>query len=192
MDFKDKQEFLDDLAGESGSTIKKDKPFEVDSEVKANWAFNRLREIREEREKHQAKYKAHKDELEEWNKSKTDALDKSEEYFTELLKVYYHEEKEKDPDYELDTPAGRLSTTMRKKWDYEDEKLVEYLESHDFEDLVKVTKRAKKADIKKAFTPLEDGFVYDSNGEKVEGIRIKDELGYNLTLRESKWKAGKF
>ena len=166
--------------------------FIVDTEPKADWAFRKLKEIKEEEEKQKEKYKAHKEELEEWNKAKLGALEASKEHFTILLEDYYKEEKAKDPKFELDTPAGRLSFSYKSKWEYEDEELKKCLWERGLDNYLKVTSSIKKADIKKAFKPLEDGFVYDENGEKLEGVRIIKEPSFNLTLREAKWKEGEF
>ena len=67
------------------------KEFVVDTEPKADWAFRKLKEIKAEEEKQKEKYKAHKEELEKWNKAKLGALEASKEHFTILLKDYFPE-----------------------------------------------------------------------------------------------------
>jgi hypothetical protein len=79
-----------------------------------------------------------------------------------------------DPDFKsVSTPFGKVGFRKQQpKWNYDDQKLVAFLNENELYDFVRVKEEPMKAEIKKHFK-VEDGRVYDENGQQVEGITVE-------------------
>src|SRR5690606_9677828 len=101
--------------------------------------------------------------------------------FQSLIGEYALKRREEEPNFKSEkTPYGRITWTKRQpKWNYDDEKVITFLEMNMRDDLIRVKKEPVKTEIKKLFQVNEDGRVFDENGQEVPGISVEfipDEL----------------
>lgn len=155
--------------------------FKIESTEQANWAFRKLRAISAKASEIKALADAERARIDEWEKKELSILENSTEFFEGLLTEYFVRQKEVDPQFKLSTPYGKVSSRKQQpKWNYEDEKLIPYLENYKPE-LIRIKKEVNKNNFKKAvkekdgFTLMDDGRVVSSEtGEFIEGITIEE------------------
>ena len=105
-------------------------------------------------------------------------LDQKVKYYEEVLIEFYKKQQEVNPKYKLDTPYGKVTKRKSKKWSYDEEVIIEFLEENMYIDMINIEKSIKKNDIKKAFPEGID----TSSGQVIDGITITEETNYNIKL----------
>lgn len=113
-----------------------------------------------------------------WQDEVNSELDEKIAYYQEVLIEFYKKQQEVNPKYKLDTPYGKVTKRKSKKWSYDEEAIIEFLEENMYIDMINIEKSIKKNDIKKAFP---DG-IDTSSGQVIDGITIVEEVNYNIKL----------
>lgn len=113
-----------------------------------------------------------------WQDEANSELDKKIKYYEEVLLEFFKQQQELNPKYKLDTPYGKVTKRKSKKWSYDEEAIIEFLEENMYIDMINIEKSIKKNDIKKAFPEGID----KSTGQVIDGISIVDEVNYNIKL----------
>lgn len=113
-----------------------------------------------------------------WQDEANSELDKKIKYYEEVLLEFFKQQQELNPKYKLDTPYGKLTKRKSKKWSYDEEAIIEFLEENMYIDLINIEKSIKKNDIKKTFPEGID----KSTGQVIDGITISEEVNYNIKL----------
>lgn len=164
------------------NTKKEEEGFKIDSRGKANWALRKIRHLKKKQSKNDKlaqkeidKLQAEIDEVKEWLESENDALQNSIDFFKNLLKGHALDLKEEDPEFKtLKLPFGKLQfRKQRKKWHYEDDKLLEFAEEN-IKTAVKTKKKVDKRKLKKMVKAVGDKAIIEATGEVVEGISIEE------------------
>ena len=158
-----------------GETTEEDakEEFKVESIEQANWAFRKLRAINTKAREIKDIGAAEKARIEEWEKKELAILENSTEFFEGLLVEYLIRQKEVDPKFKISTPYGKVSSRKQQpKWNYEDEKVLEWLKANDTE-LIRIKEEVNKAELKKKYKVVGNEVV-TKDGEIVEGITIEE------------------
>lgn len=113
-----------------------------------------------------------------WEDEVNSELDEKVKYYEEVLIEFYKKQQEINPKYKLDTPYGKVTKRKSKKWSYDEEAIIEFLEENMYIDMINIEKSIKKNDIKKAFPEGID----TSSGQVIDGITITEETNYNIKL----------
>ena len=113
-----------------------------------------------------------------WQDEANSELDQKIKYYEEVLLEFFKQQQELNPKYKLDTPYGKLTKRKSKKWSYDEEAIIEFLEENMYIDLINIEKSIKKNDIKKTFPEGID----KSTGQVIDGITISEEVNYNIKL----------
>ena len=113
-----------------------------------------------------------------WQDEVNSELDQKIKYYEEVLLEFFKQQQELNPKYKLDTPYGKLTKRKSKKWSYDEEAIIEFLEENMYIDLINIEKSIKKNDIKKSFPEGID----KSTGQVIDGITISEEVNYNIKL----------
>lgn len=113
-----------------------------------------------------------------WQDEVNSDLDQKVKYYEEVLIEFYKKQQELNPKYKLDTPYGKVTKRKSKKWSYDEEAIIEFLEENMYIDMINIEKSIKKNDIKKAFPEGIDA----SSGQVIDGITITEETNYNIKL----------
>ncbi|MNW43556.1 Bacteriophage Mu Gam like protein [compost metagenome] len=146
-----------------------------------NWVFRKLAAIEAKKNEVNKLADAEKYRIETYRTRELDKLQRDMEYFNSLVSEYAAERRATDPKFKSEkTPYGTLSFKKQQpKWNYDDEKLVSWLENTGANELIRIKKEPVKAEIKKLFVPIESGVVVDPEGQMVDGIMVEyrsDEL----------------
>ena len=147
--------------------------FTVQDLDSANWAFRKLAAI--ERKRNEIKELANKEieRIRQWQEQEEKGLNNSKEFFEGLLTEYFVRQKEVDPKFKLSTPYGKVSSRKQQpKWNYEDEKVLNWLKENDKE-LIRVKYEPDKREIKKKYEVVGNTVVTE-DGEIVEGITVEE------------------
>lgn len=113
-----------------------------------------------------------------WQDEVNSELDQKIKYYEEVLLEFYKKQQDINPKYKLDTPYGKVSKRKSKKWSYDEEAIIEFLEENMYIDMINIEKSIKKNDIKKAFPEGID----KSTGQVIDGISIVEEVSYSIKL----------
>jgi hypothetical protein len=153
--------------------------FKVEDKEQLNWALRQLSAIDSEKKEINKVADAEMDRILQWQQKEVEVIDNRKAFFEGLIMEYAMNERTKDHKFKsVSSPYGKVTFKKQPpKWKYDDQKLVDYLESVSALDLIRVKKEPVKTEIKKRFTVLEDGRVLDEDGTVVEGITVeyKDE-----------------
>lgn len=149
----------------------------------------KIKEIEDLAKKEIEPYELEISKINDWKKNEIKSFDRSINFFNFLLEQYYREQRELDPKFKLSTPNGKVTSRKQQpKWDYDDEKLLPYLENYSPE-LIRIKKEVNKIDFKDAvnkgigFILLDDGKVaHAETGEVIEGITITEQ-GDSITIK---------
>ena len=166
-------------------TVKKqenqeDKPFIIDNDCKANWALRKIRQMKEKQNKNKelAKSQIEKiqdeiDEINHWLDKENDKIQNNIDFMKTKLKNYAFTLKEDNPDLKTHSlPFGALKFRKRRpKWNYDDDKLLQFAESN-LQEAVKVKKRVDKRKLKKKADVAGNKAVLKDTGEIIEGVKI--------------------
>lgn len=145
--------------------------FKIRDSNSANWAFRKLRALDTKDKETKGLAKAELRRIKEWEEGELKATEGSRSFFESLLMEYYMTEKEKDDEFKLSTPYGKVTSRKQQlKWSYDDERIIESLKKHGATELVQsqVVEKVDKNNLKSEVEILEN--VVSLNGEIVQGI----------------------
>ena len=148
-------------------TTAQDTPFTVDNDQKAEWAARKIREARQDTQKWTEYYERQLSAIRRAN-------EETEAYFAALLADYFetvpHKATKTQESYSL--PSCKLVLKAQQpEFNRDEAVLCDYLDKKGRDDLVKITRRADWAALKKTLKVMEDGTCVDADGEVVEGVQ---------------------
>ena len=148
-------------------TTAQDTPFIVDNDQKAEWAARKIREARQDTQKWTEYYERQLSAIRRAN-------EETEAYFAALLADYFetvpHKATKTQESYSL--PSCKLVLKAQQpEFNRDEAVLCDYLDKKGRDDLVKITRRADWAALKKTLKVMEDGTCVDADGEVVEGVQ---------------------
>ena len=152
-----------------------DERFIVDDDQKANWALRKISELQKEVERNTKLAEQEIDKIKQWETTQNKQIGDSILYFEGLLNEYAIKQREIDPEFKsMSLPNGRFGFRKQQpKWEYNDEKVLSYLEQAGMNDLIRTTRVPNKAEIRKIFEVVDDKVINKETGEVVEGIEIE-------------------
>lgn len=148
-------------------TTAQDTPFIVDNDQKAEWAARKIREARQDTQKWTEYYERQLSAIRRANED-------TEAYFSALLADYFetvpHKATKTQESYSL--PSCKLVLKAQQmEFNRDEAVLCDYLDKKGRDDLVRITRRADWAALKKTLKVMEDGTCVDADGEVVEGVQ---------------------
>lgn len=159
--------------------------FTIDTPDLANWAFKKIKQLNNAIEDKEAYAKREKERIDEWLKKETQPDKDSVAFFETHLVTYYQRLQAEDPKAKLSTPHGKVQSRKRQpKWEFDDDKMISYLQEAD-PDKLELQYKYNKTEIKKALQLLEtetDMKVIDENGQLLDFIRVTPQ-GPSYTVK---------
>lgn len=153
--------------------------FIIKDESGAIWAMEKYRESKikasEVEDAADKLIKAKTDPVIRWRDAELKREQDNQAYFSNLLIQYYKSQKASNPKYRLSTPYGKLTERSYKKWDYDEETLLNWLSANNPE-LIRTKLEIDKVSLKKLYKDAVD----EETGEVVEGISIQNEKTYTI------------
>lgn len=162
-------------------TTAQDTPFIVDNDQKAEWAARKIREARQDTQKWTEYYERQLSAIRRANED-------TEAYFAALLADYFetvpHKATKTQESYSL--PSCKLVLKAQQpEFNRDEAVLCDYLDKKGRDDLVKITRRADWAALKKMLKVMEDGTCVDADGEVVEGVQaISRQPEFKVEMKE--------
>lgn len=143
--------------------------FVIDTDSKAEWALNKIREARANRDKMIDWYNAKIKEISEQTDFDTFNLERLlSEYFRMTADV--HKKTKTTESYSL--PSGKLvMKAQQPEFKRDDSKVIEWLKGHDGADYVRIEEKLDWAGLK-ARSAVIGGKLFDENGEEIAGIEV--------------------
>lgn len=150
-------------------------PFKITDLETANWAFKKIKENEEVIEKNEQFAANEKEKIDHWLVSENKSYENNIDYFGGLLKEYYTKLRQADPQAKLSTPHGKVTSRKRQpKYIFDDNKVLDYLEKEKPE-LITISKKYNKTEIKKILNLTEDFVPVDENGEIVDFVNVQPQ-----------------
>lgn len=162
-------------------TTAQDTPFIVDNDQKAEWAARKIREARQDTKAWMEYYERQLSAIRRAN-------EETEAYFAALLADYFdtvpHKATKTQESYSL--PSCKLVLKAQQpEFNRDEAVLCDYLDKKGRDDLVKITRRADWAALKKTLKVMEDGTCVDADGEVVEGVQaFSRQPEFKIELKE--------
>ena len=162
-------------------TTAQDTPFTVDNDQKAEWAARKIREARQDTQKWTEYYERQLSAIRRANED-------TEAYFAALLADYFetvpHKATKTQESYSL--PSCKLVLKAQQpEFNRDEAVLCDYLDKKGRDDLVRITRRADWAALKKTLKVMEDGTCVDADGEVVEGVQAFSRLPeFKIEMKE--------
>lgn len=163
-------------------TTAQDTPFTVDNDQKAEWAARKIREARQDTKAWTEYYERQLSAIRRANED-------TEAYFAALLADYFdtvpHKATKTQESYSL--PSCKLVLkTQQPEFNRDEVALCDYLDKKGRDDLVRITRRADWAALKKTLKVMEDGTCVDADGEVVEGVQaFSRQPEFKIEMKES-------
>jgi len=161
-------------------TGEKNNGFIVDDDSKATWCMRKIKHLKENKRENKelaeeqiAEIRKEIAEVESWLEDENGKLDDNIGFMENKLEHYARQLREDDPDLKTHKlPFGSIKfRSQRPKWNYDDEKLLEFVEES-ISEVVKVEKKVDKRELKKRLDVAGDRAVVKETGQIVEGIEI--------------------
>ena len=147
--------------------------FKIENLESANWALRKLKAIEGKGKEITALANKEIERILEWKDGEIKQLGDSKDFFDFLLTEYYTEQKALDPKFKISTPYGMVSSRKQQdKWNYEDDKVLEWLKENDKE-LIRIKEEINKSELKKKYKSI-NGQVVTEDGEIMEGITVEE------------------
>jgi len=157
--------------------------FKINDMNGATWAFRKLQALNKKEMEINDIAQAEIDRIDAWKDRELKSIEGDMAYFQSILESFYREQREADPKFKLSTPWGKVSSRKTKKWIYDDERVMAYIEENELDGLMRVKKELDKATIKKAFKVADNGAVVaPETGEVVDGIAIEEVESISVTV----------
>lgn len=170
---------LNTLLQEELKEIEELEGFKITNIDEANWAFRKIRALKEEVKETNLLADKEIERINSWREKETKASIDNIEYFEGLLTEYYMKLRNENPKAKLNTPYGKVTSRKSKKWNYQnEEEILKYLKENEYSDLIRVKEDINKAELKKVF---KDG-VNKETGEVLPGVEIKEEESISVKV----------
>lgn len=151
------------------------KQFVVDSLSSADWVMRKIKENKDRSGEIIDYAKEEIQRLQQFIKKEEARRDNNVAYLEHLLENYLLERREEDPNFKLKTVTGTASTRKSTKWNYDEDKLIDFLKKNDMTEFVRVKEEVNKADLKKAVVVTDSVVVVPETGEVIDGVEVTQE-----------------
>lgn len=149
--------------------------FKITDLETANWAFKKIKENEEVIEQNEQFATNEKEKIDRWLESENATHKESINFFEGLLTEYYMELKQEDPKAKISTPYGKVTSRKRQpKYIFDDNKVLDYLEKEN-PDLITISKKYNKNEIKKILNLTDDYQPVDENGQLVDFVLVQPQ-----------------
>ena len=174
MNELDKME-LDELSEiESIPEEERKEKFEIKDANGLNWALRKLKAIESKENEIKDLAKKEIEYIKDWETQKLKQFEWSKNLFESLIGVYAMKQRDADPTFKKAvTPRGSVAfRNQQPEYIYDNDEVIKSLENAGLDDLIRVKKEPKKADIKKS-TVYHDGKLVDKEtGVIIEGVKV--------------------
>lgn len=157
--------------------------FKINDLSSLSWAMRKLSAIEAKKTEVNNLINEEKERIEQYRTKEMKSFQNSEDFFNALITDYAERKRLEDPKFKQKTPYGSIGFRKQPdKWNYDEEVLIQHLEENGLNKYVRIKKEPVKTEIKKAFVIGVGGYVFDSNGDEINGI-IVEQLPDKLDIK---------
>ena len=160
--------------------------FKITDASSMNWTLRKLKSLDKAQNDDLSVYTEEVARLTAWLDKQSEKAQRSRDYLTGLVEQYAREQNKSDPEWKgVKSPFGKVTfKTPKDKINYGDEdKLVQYLETNGFLQLIKTVKTPIKDDLKKLFPINGSNLINTETGEIIPEISfVKQEPVLKIVL----------
>ena len=160
--------------------------FKITDTSSMNWTLRKLKALDKAQNDDLSVYAEEVARLGAWLNKQSEKAQQSKDYLTGLVEQYAREQSKADAEWKgVKSPFGKVTyKTPKDKINYGDEnKLVEYLETNGFLQLIKTVKTPIKDDLKKLFPINGSNLINTETGELIPEISmVKQEPVLKIVL----------
>lgn len=154
-----------------------DDVWQIDSPKAAEWAIRKIKEAREQRDRHNEAADGMIAEYEAAKEAADRRCQQTEDFFTEKLRRWFEDQDKRETKtaYMVDLPSGRLTAAKAGKVEYtrDPEKLIPFLHAT-MPEMIRMKEDVDWAELKKHLQVVGGLPVLDT-GEIVEGITVEEK-----------------
>lgn len=182
MNFANTADVIDDTA-----EVQKKELFEITDLDSANWALRKMAALNVKLNEVKGLADRERDRIGQWEAQETKQINNGIDYFKGLLVKFYAKKRSEDPKFKLSTPYGYVRQSTSKKYDYNEDKLIEELNGTEY---VKTEYKVDKAKLKKNILLVPDEKVEGSfkaisaDGVVLEGLTVTANTTYSIKAVE--------
>lgn len=148
-------------------TTRDDIPFAITNDQTAEWAVRKIREAEEDTKRWTEYYDK---QLSAIRRANEDTVTRLTAYLADYFESVPHRKTKTQESYQL--PSCKLILKARQlEYTRDEEALCNYLERTGRTDMIRITRRADWAALKKSVTVLPDGSCADEDGDIIEGLQ---------------------
>lgn len=151
------------------------KQFVVDSLSSADWAMRKIKENKDRSGEIIDYAKKEIQRLQLFIRKEESRRDNNVAYLEHLLENYLLQRREEDPNFKLKTVTGTVSNRKSTIWNYDEEKLIDFLKNNNMAEFIRVKEEVNKTDFKKAAIVTDSGVVVTEAGEVIDGVEVTQE-----------------
>ena len=151
------------------------KQFVVDSLSSADWVMRKIKENKDRSGEIIDYAKEEIQRLQQFIKKEEARRDNNVAYLEHLLENYLLQRREEDPNFKLKTVTGTASTRKSTSWNYDEDKLIDFLKKNDMTEFIRVKEEVNKTDFKKAVDVIDSVVVIPETGEVIDGVEVIQE-----------------
>ncbi|MFR7348868.1 host-nuclease inhibitor Gam family protein [Peptoniphilus sp.] len=151
------------------------KQFVVDSLSSADWVMRKIKENKDRSGEIIDYAKEEIQRLQQFIKKEEARRDNNVAYLEHLLENYLLQRREEDPNFKLKTVTGTASTRKSTSWNYDEDKLIDFLKKNDMTEFIRVKEEVNKTDFKKAVDVIDSVVVIPETGEVIDGVEVTQE-----------------
>ncbi len=151
------------------------KQFVVDSLSSADWVMRKIKENKDRSGEIIDYAKEEIQRLQQFIKKEEARRDNNVAYLEHLLENYLLQRREEDPNFKLKTVTGTASTRKYTSWNYDEDKLIDFLKKNEMTEFIRVKEEVNKTDFKKAAKVTDSGVVVTEAGEVIDGVEVTQE-----------------
>lgn len=147
--------------------------FKIDNLGSANWAFRKLKAIKDKEKEVQDLYQAEIDRIKSWKDKELKQFENGKEFFESLLTEYFIEQKKIDPNFKVSTPYGKVSSRKQQPKFKRDEDILLQWTKQNKPEYVKVKESPDWAGLKKEIE-VKNNVAVTKDGEIIEGVIVEE------------------
>jgi hypothetical protein len=147
--------------------------FAITDTSKAMWAMRKIAQARAQIASNHQIAQAEIDKILTWNKKASEKEERTVEFMEAHIMAYYNRMREKDPDYKLDLPTGKVRRRkLPQSYEVDDAGLIAWAEQH-AQDVLQITKAVQWGELKKRIAAFDGSAMDTTTGEIIPGITPK-------------------
>ncbi len=160
---------------------------EIKSLTEATDIMRKMRWVQEKKEENRAVADREIQRVEKWLEKENGKWESISRWYEGLILRWYAQQRQYSPKFKLSTPYGKVATRTITQYQYDDEKIIQWAESTNNQDLIRVKREVEKGKLKNRFKPVDPDDPHSpladvQTGEIIEGVSARKETSTKIKI----------